>query len=204
MFFRDENLRSLGQTVQLGHYPGDACTSPQRSTRPFTVVHSNGIHQLNVLFCGCNFTAFHGDRIQQLMRRRLFPATTTDPQTGASFSLLDSVHTLSVQSKLSLYDFYISLETLTDATGVSDVKVCSATLVYRHLSDISQKSRYAEFLRMVRLWRHLHLLKRGGRAHDQTGVKGTSPGELAVLCPACPYPSINLPSGWDKVPKDRA
>ena len=63
------------------------------------------------------------------MRRRLFPATTTNPQTGATFGLLDSARVLSVQSKLSLYDFYISLETLTDATG-ADVKVCSVVLLY--------------------------------------------------------------------------
>ena len=139
MFFRDENLRSLGQTVQLGHYPGETCTSPRRSTRPFTVVHTNGLHQLDVLFCECNLAAIHGDRVQQLMRRRLFPATTTDPQTGASFNLLDSVQTLSVQSKLSLYDFYISLETLTDATGVSDLKVCPAALVCCRSSLMSPK-----------------------------------------------------------------
>ena len=131
MFFRDVSLRSLGQTIQLGHYPGDTCTSPQRSSRPFTVVHTNGIHQLDILFCGCNLTTIHGDRVQQLMRRRVFPATTTDLQTGATFGLLDSAHVLSVQSKLSLYDFYISLSTLTNATG-ANVKVRSVLLVYYH------------------------------------------------------------------------
>ena len=123
-FFRKESLRNLGLKVQLGHYPGDTCTSPQRSTRPFTVMHTNGIHQVDVWFCGCNLAANHGDRVEQLLRRRLFPATTTDPQTGSTFSLLEIAHVLSVQSKLSIYDFYISLETITDATRVSDVKVC--------------------------------------------------------------------------------
>lgn len=108
--------------MQLGHYPGDACTSPQKSTRPFTVIHTNGIHQIDLWFCGCNLAARHGDRVQQLLRRRLFPATTTDPQTGSTFALLESAHVLSVQSKLSLYDFHISIETLTDAARVSNVK----------------------------------------------------------------------------------
>jgi hypothetical protein len=49
-------------------------------------------------------------------------------------------------------------------------------------------------------WRHLKLLKRGGRAHDPSGISGTSRGELAVLCPSCPHPSINLPDGWEKTP----
>lgn len=57
---------------------------------------------------------------------------------------------------------------------------------------------------MIRLWRHLRLLKQGSRAHDSTGVKGTTPGELALLCPACPHPGINLPPSWDSVPDDHA
>ncbi|KAF9503757.1 hypothetical protein BS47DRAFT_1402098 [Hydnum rufescens UP504] len=31
-------------------------------------------------------------------------------------------------------------------------------------------------------------------------VKGTQPGELAVLCPACLHPRINLPSNWESRP----
>ena len=54
---------------------------------------------------------------------------------------------------------------------------------------------------MIRIWRHLHLLKRGGRGHSPGGAAGTAPGELAVLCPACPYPDINLPTDWKSVPK---
>ena len=37
------------------------------------------------------------------------------------------------------------------------------------------------------MWWHLKLLKQGGHAHVIDGVKGTSLGELALLCPACPY-----------------
>lgn len=64
------------------------------------------------------------------------------------------------------------------------------------------KNRYREFLRILRMWRHTRLLKRGGRAHAPTGVNGTSPGELAVLCPACPHPNINLPMDWTSVAKE--
>lgn len=46
------------------------------------------------------------------------------------------------------------------------------------------------------------MLKRGGRSYDKAGINGTSPGELAVLCPACPHPSINLPPYWNSVGKD--
>jgi len=123
-FFRKSSLRNIGHRVQLGHQPGEICTSPQRSTRPFTVIHTNGIHLLDVWFCGCDLAVHHGDRVQQLLRRRLFPATTTDPQSGSTFDLLESAQVLSVQSKMSLYDFYIYIEILTDATRTSGVKVC--------------------------------------------------------------------------------
>ena len=132
-FFRKSALRDLGHRVQLGHQPGDTCTSPQRSTCPFTVLHTNGIHQIDVWFCGCDLATRHGDRVQQLLWRRLFPATSTDPQTASTFALLEYAHVLSVQSKLSLYDFYLSIEIITDATRVSGVKVCSAVVIcYAH------------------------------------------------------------------------
>jgi hypothetical protein len=44
------------------------------------------------------------------------------------------------------------------------------------------------------------MLKWGGRAHDVTGVAGTAAGELAVLCPSCPRPGVNLPEGWEDAP----
>lgn len=49
-------------------------------------------------------------------------------------------------------------------------------------------------------WRHLKLLKWGGRGHDPAGVAATRAGELAVLCPSCPRPGINLPDDWEQAP----
>ena len=46
------------------------------------------------------------------------------------------------------------------------------------------------------------MAKCGGRSYDPAGIEGTSPGELAVLCPACPLPSINLPPNWRSIGKD--
>ena len=45
------------------------------------------------------------------------------------------------------------------------------------------------------------MLKRAGRALDSGGVEGTLPGELAVECPTCPQPGVNLPEGWKDVPE---
>jgi hypothetical protein len=51
----------------------------------------------------------------------------------------------------------------------------------------------------VRKWRHLLALKRAGCAHDILGARGTQPGELAIRCPACPIPGINIPEDWHKL-----
>jgi len=41
------------------------------------------------------------------------------------------------------------------------------------------------------------------RGHASNGIYGTKPGELAVWCPACPHPSINLPLNWELAPEDK-
>ncbi|KAJ7732736.1 hypothetical protein DFH07DRAFT_968305 [Mycena maculata] len=46
------------------------------------------------------------------------------------------------------------------------------------------------------------MLERGGRGHAPDGVQGTKPGELAVLCPCCPHPGINIPDGWENAPTE--
>lgn len=66
-----------------------------------------------------------------------------------------------------------------------------------------QQDRYEAFLRMVREWRHLKMLKRTGRGHGPDGVEGTGEGECAVLCPACPQPGKNLPDDWQDAPNDK-
>ncbi|KAF7312717.1 CxC2 domain-containing protein [Mycena indigotica] len=59
-------------------------------------------------------------------------------------------------------------------------------------------------MRMARQYRHLLLLKRMGRSYDRYGVLGTAPGELAICCPACPRPGVNLPEGWENAsPEDK-
>jgi hypothetical protein len=62
---------------------------------------------------------------------------------------------------------------------------------------------YRQFLTVIRLWRHLKLLKRSGRGHDPAGAKGTQPGQCAVECPACPHPGRNLPPDWMNAPDSR-
>jgi hypothetical protein len=45
------------------------------------------------------------------------------------------------------------------------------------------------------------MLKRAGRAFDCRGVEGTFSGELAVECPACPRPGVNILDNWEEAPE---
>lgn len=56
---------------------------------------------------------------------------------------------------------------------------------------------------MVRRYRDLKLNKRAGRGHVPSGLETTGPGELAVICPVCPHPEINLPVGWESVSEEK-
>ena len=42
------------------------------------------------------------------------------------------------------------------------------------------------------MWVHLHILKRGGAAHNHGGVESLSDGSMAVECPVCPHPGRNI------------
>jgi hypothetical protein len=42
------------------------------------------------------------------------------------------------------------------------------------------------------------MLKRAGKNHQ----RDPEPGDLAVLCPACPQPGKNLPEDWENAPED--
>ncbi|VDC03136.1 unnamed protein product [Peniophora sp. CBMAI 1063] len=167
------SLRQLGLTVQLGHWAGDRCSLQRHVNDRFVVVHTNGIHQVRVAFCGCSRTKVA--RRDQVLAARWFPATIAKPKTAATLEVLEQFDAHSAAGKDNAYDFYNTLEHITDGAGIF------------HLPDRSK-----DFLRMAHKHRHLLALKRGGRGHDPLGgIERTQYGELAVLCPACPHKGIN-------------
>ncbi|KAG2122912.1 hypothetical protein DEU56DRAFT_873540 [Suillus clintonianus] len=178
------SLKRLGLRVQLGHLIEEECLLPQRAFNDdFTLIHTNGMHEIGLDYCGCNTAQIH---TTQLLRVAWFPATTSEPRTAATFQILKQYHLLSFESKASSYEFYHTITRLTDNTGLHP-----------------HKKRYEAFLQMVREWRHLKMLKRAGRRHDPTGVEGTKEGECAVVCPACPQAGKNLPDDWQDAPDDK-
>ena len=155
------------------------CSNPVPCHADLRILHYNGIHSVAIDYCGCERVL---PKHIQLLRRGFYPASQLNPRTCASFRLLEQLHHLSLTSKASTYDMYRMLEKLTNNTGDPP------------------KSRYRALMRMVLQWRHLKLLKRGGRAHDPSGANGTQDGALAIPCPSCPHLGINLPDDWESAP----
>ncbi|KAJ7805035.1 hypothetical protein B0H13DRAFT_1469950, partial [Mycena leptocephala] len=60
---------------------------------------------------------------------------------------------------------------------------------------------YAAFVRVVRVFNYLTLLKRTGQLHGIDGVLSHRPtGNLLVWCPACPEPGFNSDLNCPKTP----
>ncbi|KAK0227744.1 hypothetical protein IW262DRAFT_1445677 [Armillaria fumosa] len=159
LYFTATTLKVIGLCVQLNHQSLQ-CPVPVPCHVKLQILHTTGIHDVAHI---------------QLLRCGWYPASQQVVKTCATFRLLEMFHLLSLVSKTSTYDFYRTLERMSDNTGLN-----------------TPPSRRAALMHMLIQW--------GGRAHDVTGPEGTKPGELAVLCPSCPRPGINLPSDWDQAP----
>ncbi|KAH0828706.1 hypothetical protein J3R83DRAFT_3108 [Lanmaoa asiatica] len=178
-YFQRVPLKSLGLRIQLGHPLRSTCYNQKPAGGDdFVVINTNGVHGVTLDFCGCEQAQTH---YKQLLRSRWFPVTTTEPRTAVTFAVLKAFHLLSLESKVSAYEYYNSIARLTDNTGV-----------------VESWDHYPTFLRMAHEFRHLKQLKQAGRGHDPKGVDATKEGECAIKCPACPHPGINLPLGWER------
>ncbi|KAH7918603.1 hypothetical protein BV22DRAFT_1024324 [Leucogyrophana mollusca] len=183
-YFKRTSLKALGLRIQLGHPAGERCLIPKTAFHDdFVVIDTHAVHEVALDFCDCATAKSH---TKQLLRVGWFPSTSVDPRSAATFRLLETYHILSFESKASAYEFYHTIVRLTDNTGL-----------------LKRKDRYEAFMRMVREWRDLKMLKRAGRGHDPAGVDATQSGECAILCPACPQPGKNLPDDWQVAPKAR-
>lgn len=168
-------MKDIGLVVHLNH-GSLRCPTPIASDSRLRIIHTNGVHKVAIKYCGCTRAIPHH---VQLLRRGLYLASQELVQTCVSFSLLRLLHLFTLTSKISTYDMYRALERLTANSAVKP-----------------PKSRYHPLKRVLIQWRHLKLLKRGGRGHDPSGVLGTKDGDLAILCPSCPRPGINIPDDW--------
>ncbi|KAH8980291.1 hypothetical protein EDB86DRAFT_2835413 [Lactarius hatsudake] len=70
---------------------------------------------------------------------------------------------------------------------------CSPTM--SHVTDGDTQNLYKQLLRASRQWRDLKNRIQSGLGHQNGGIP-TTDGSMAIFCPACPQPGINLPDDW--------
>ncbi|KAG1875913.1 hypothetical protein C8R48DRAFT_745573 [Suillus tomentosus] len=172
-YFHPITLKQLGLHIQLGHSTGQPCYNPKPAyDNDFTVIDVYRIHEVTLDFCNCEQVSSH---YKQILRAHWFLATSTDPRTAATFTVLEHFHLLSFESKVSAFEFYHCIAHRSDNTGVNPIK-----------------DQYSVFLRIMAEWHNIKALKCVGCGHNPAGVDATQEGELVVLYTACPHPGKNL------------
>ena len=120
----------------------------------------------------------------QLLSLGIYPVTFDRPQSGFTSRLLDDFDLDNLETKSSAQRYFAKLIRLT------------SNAFPQYIPD-----RYREFMRVMREWRNLKSRKRAG-VFGAEKDRDLSRGGLALFCPACPQPSVNLPSDW-KMDKDQ-
>ena len=120
--FEDCELKALGVRIFLGHN-GAPCPVPAERIKDFTIVDTNGVHAVDMQFCGCYHSVGGSHARIQLIRAGLLPPTHVRPISAFTFDVLDTFHLLTLQGKTNAYDFYLSLAHKSDNTGLLDIKV---------------------------------------------------------------------------------
>ncbi|KAI6137277.1 hypothetical protein F5141DRAFT_1209605 [Pisolithus sp. B1] len=166
---------------ESGYVTGEGPPNHRKSSQfQMTIVHTEGIfsHEVSVCKCpGSDPNDWHLD----LLRQRLFPASISKPKTAFTFDVLDHFLIDALECKTSAMSFYQKVKRFTN-------------------NGFPERDRYRELMRVSWLWRDLKHRKWFGFGHDA----GQDPGDggLALFCPACPQPGLNLPADW-KVWYDR-
>ncbi|KAG1866108.1 hypothetical protein F4604DRAFT_1585594 [Suillus subluteus] len=189
-FFEDTSLTKIGLEIHLGHQgkpcpevTDDWCNTDDEGDnfaegqwvplvndpRTTTVVDTSGIHSIMIRFCQCT-SALGLD--MQLFEIGLFPASFTLLKTAFTFAVLDDFLLDNLECGTSAMNYYSKLRRITSS-------------VFPHLVP----DQYRELMRVGRQWRQLKLLKWHGFSHEKQKPKA---GELALSCPACPQPGVNV------------
>jgi hypothetical protein len=103
----------------LGH-GGSPCPALFGRVSDVTVVSTTGIQRLRICYCCCSTSDGLGavPTYIQLLRTKLFPASYKSPATAFTFECLQLFHILTLQGKLTGFNYYTSLERLTNNSDV--------------------------------------------------------------------------------------
>ncbi|TFK64685.1 hypothetical protein BDN72DRAFT_774275, partial [Pluteus cervinus] len=140
-----------------------------------TVVDASGVHPLPFRFCRCS--GFAADDIQ-LLRFGFIASSYLNIQTVFTDRVLDDFLLDNRECHTAAFDYFEKLRRRTSPAF-----------------PLKVKNRYSELLRVSRIWRNLKHWKWHGFGHSDTEP---GEGDLALFCPACPQPGVNLPPSWEK------
>lgn len=123
-YFRRWSLAKSGFRLCLGH---DGARCPSNLTQDvdamFTIVHTNGLHSVPVLYCRCSTS----EQVPfQLIAASLYPATWDSPRTAFTTRLLKFFHLDSLQTRKPAHDAWAVLRRLTDNTRADGLPVSFA------------------------------------------------------------------------------
>ncbi|KAK0493893.1 hypothetical protein EDD18DRAFT_1077920, partial [Armillaria luteobubalina] len=178
-YFDKIPLKKLGLRYQVGHLVGEACAHPRPAFGShFTIVDTNGIHDVTLDFCNCLREC---PLTSQLQCAWLFPGTVMEPRIAVTVAALEQFQMLTFMGKVSAYEYYQSLGRLSDNTGTK-----------------MPPDNFEAFIRIVREWSFIRLLKRAGIGNSPMGWQAAKPASCAVECFTCPRPGINIPSSTEK------
>ncbi|KAG2138440.1 uncharacterized protein EDB93DRAFT_1242126 [Suillus bovinus] len=114
-------LHRIELRIQLGHNPGETCYNPEPAAgNDFVVIDVHGIHEIGLDFCSCETAQIH---YKQLIHTQWFLATAMNPQTAATFALMEFFYFLAFESKVSAYEFYHSITRRTDNTSITPIRM---------------------------------------------------------------------------------
>ncbi|KAI0730475.1 hypothetical protein C8Q76DRAFT_613044 [Earliella scabrosa] len=168
--------------INLGHQ-GEPC-STQPNVRTMTIVHEHGIVGMKVRFCACPAPGelFAVPEPLQLLRFGLFPGSWKRPETAYTVNGLRDYHLLSLQCQITGIDYATYLRRSTDNVIPSDTT-----------------DRHRELNNTMREFMFLRATRRAG-VDPEADLPARS---LAVWCPACPQPGMNMDPNWqNRKPKD--
>ncbi|RDB18760.1 hypothetical protein Hypma_014621 [Hypsizygus marmoreus] len=107
----------------------------------FIIGDVTGIHMTKVVFCAC-IGVDTTDRVQPLLKSKIFPATVKCPALGFTFNLLCDFHLQTLTSKKSPFNYMEAIH-------------CKSNNAF--LKDVSDP--YQQFLKIQHIWHVLALLK---------------------------------------------
>ncbi|KAH9068018.1 hypothetical protein EDB83DRAFT_2223119 [Lactarius deliciosus] len=174
-FLEEDDVRAFGRidTSRRNVTPDQTQREPS-GNQMLTIVDRSGIFEMEAVFCVCSEM---DNQDEQLLRSGLFPATFKQIRTLLTFSVLDDFLNDNIECKTTAQQYYSKLQSLTSRMFPSLVP-----------------NMYKQLLRTSRQWRDIKSRMEQGLGHQSEDT--ALDGSLAIFCPVCPQPGINLPNDW--------